>query len=133
MSATPQTVLVIDDEPEIVRLVIKIFQARGLRVISGKDGQEALDLVASDRPDLLLLDLDLPKLDGWEVCRRLKADAGTRGIPIVMMTAAHVSSESAERGLSAGADEYIQKPFLREVLVHNVERLLGIEPTAASE
>ncbi len=125
ISVMQRTLLVVDDEPEIVRMVAKIFEARGHRVVTGKDGQEALDLVAKERPDLLLLDLDLPKLDGWEVCRRLKADPALRGLPVVMMTAAHVSQEAAQRGIDAGADEYVQKPFLRDVLVHNVERLLG--------
>ena len=120
----PRTLLVVDDAPEIVRLVTKIFEARGLRVVAGKDGHEALELVASQRPDVILLDLDLPRIDGFEVCKRLKADASTKGIPIVMMTAAHASLEAARRGVDCGADEYVAKPFLREVLVHNVERLL---------
>jgi two-component system cell cycle response regulator len=119
-----KTILVVDDAPEIVRLVTKIFEARGHRLIAGRDGQEALDLVAKDRPDLIILDLDLPRVDGFEVCRRLKSDAATKAIPIVMMTAAHATQEAAKRGVNAGADEYVAKPFLREVLVHNVERLL---------
>ncbi len=125
-----RTLLVVDDEVEIVRLVTRIFQARGMRVLGAHDGAEALASVASDRPDLVLLDLDLPRVDGWEVCRQLKADAATRDIPIVMMTAAHTTLTSAQRGLEVGANEYIEKPFLREVLVHNVERLLGIAATA---
>jgi DNA-binding response OmpR family regulator len=116
--------LVVDDQPEIVNLIRRIFEARGFEIISGKDGQEALDLTRKERPDLLLLDLDLPRVDGFEVCRRLKADEATKKIPVVMMTAAHVSTEAANRGVTTGADEYIAKPFLREVLVHNVERLL---------
>jgi CheY-like chemotaxis protein len=120
-----RTLLVVDDQPDIVKLITKIFEARGMRVIAGRDGREALDMVAKDRPDVILLDLDLPAIDGWEVCRRLKSDPATQAIPIVMMTAAHVSPKAAERGIGGGADEYIAKPFLREVLVHNVERLLG--------
>lgn len=121
-----RTLLVVDDQPDIVRLVTKIFEARGMRVIAGRDGREALDLVAKERPDVILLDLDLPAIDGWEVCQRLKSDPNTKSVPIVMMTAAHVSPQSAKRGIDGGADEYIAKPFLREVLVHNVERLLGV-------
>jgi CheY-like chemotaxis protein len=120
----PRTLLVVDDAPDIVRLITKIFEGRGLRVLAGKDGQEGLDLVAAHRPDVVLLDLDLPRIDGFEVCRRLKADEATRSIPIVMMTAAHVSPAAARRGVDCGADEYVAKPFLREVLIHNVERLL---------
>jgi CheY-like chemotaxis protein len=73
----------------------------------------------------VLLDLNLPRMDGWEVCRRLKSDPRTRAIPIVMMTAAHVTPNDAAHGIELGADEYVIKPFVREVLVHNVERLLG--------
>ncbi len=124
-------VLVVDDEPEILKMVAKIMEARGHRVTLARDGQEALDRVVSDRPDVMILDLNLPKLDGFEVCKRLKSDAGTRAIPIVMLTAAYVSVEDATRGVGVGADEYVVKPFLREVLVHNVERLLDAAASAA--
>jgi DNA-binding response OmpR family regulator len=123
-------VLVVDDEPEILKMVSKIMEARGHRVTVARDGQEAIDQVGRDRPDVMILDLNLPKMDGFEVCKRLKTDAGTRKIPIVMLTAAYVSVEDATRGVGVGADEYVVKPFLREVLVHNVERLL--EAAAAS-
>ncbi len=117
-------VLVVDDEPEIVTLVAKLLEARGHRVTVGRDGQEALDLVAAERPDLVVIDLNLPKIDGFEVVRRLKSDDATRDLPVVMMTAAFPTHEDADRGLALGADEYVVKPFLREVLLHNVERLL---------
>ncbi len=119
------TLLVVDDEPEIVKLVTKIFEARGATVLSCSDGQQALDKVPAAMPDIVLLDIDLPKVDGWEVCKQLKSNELTRRIPIVMMTAAHVTTAEAEKGLGLGADDYIQKPFLREVLVHNIERLLA--------
>jgi DNA-binding response OmpR family regulator len=117
-------ILVCDDEPEIVKLVAKLMEARGHRVTIARDGQEALDAVAAERPDLVVLDLNIPKVDGFEVCRRLKAGDDTRAVPVVMMTAAFPTVEDADRGLTLGADEYVVKPFLREVLVHNVERLL---------
>ena len=119
------TLLVVDDEPEIVKLVTKIFEARGATVLSCSDGQQALDKVPAAMPEIVLLDIDLPKVDGWEVCKQLKSNELTRRIPIVMMTAAHVTTDEAEKGLGLGADDYIQKPFLREVLVHNIERLLA--------
>ncbi len=124
-------VLVVDDEPEILKMVAKIMEARGHRVTMAKDGQEALDAVVRDRPDVLILDLNLPKMDGFEVCKKLKTDPGTKAIPIVMLTAAYVSVEDATRGVGVGADEYVVKPFLREVLVHNVERLLEAAAAAA--
>ncbi len=118
-------VLVVDDEPEIVKMVAKIMEARGHRVTLARDGQDALDAVARERPDVMILDLNLPKVDGFEVCKRLKTDPTTKAIPIVMLTAAYVTVEDATRGVGVGADEYVVKPFLREVLVHNVERLLA--------
>ena len=117
-------ILVVDDEPDIVRVVVKIMEARGHQVTTARDGIEALDRVTLDPPDLVILDLNLPRIDGYEVCKRLKTDARTSHIPIVMMTAAYVSVEDAREGQRVGADEYVIKPFLREVLIHNVERLL---------
>lgn len=118
-------VLVVDDEPEIVKLVAKFLEGRGHRVTIARDGQEALDAIAAERPDVLVIDLGLPKVDGFEVTRRLRSDPATKDLPIVMMTAAFPTVEEADRGLSLGADEYVVKPFLRDVLVHNVERLLS--------
>jgi CheY-like chemotaxis protein len=120
-------ILVVDDEPDIVKLVAKLLEARGHRVSIGRDGQEALELVAAERPDVLVIDLNIPKVDGFEVVRRLKTDSATRSLPIVMMTVAYPTVADADRGLTVGADEYVVKPFLREVLVHNVERLLAAE------
>jgi DNA-binding response OmpR family regulator len=121
------TLLVVDDERELGDAVTQIFARRGYRVIGASDGNEALERVAHERPDLILLDLHLPKLDGWQVCRRLKQDPATADIPIIMMTAANPTMAEAQEGLELGADEYVAKPFLREVLIHNVERLLGRE------
>ena len=118
-------ILVVDDEPEIVKMVGRILEGRGHRVSTARDGQEALDAVERERPDLLIIDLNLPKLDGWEVTRRLRAGATPKDLPIVMMTAAFPTVADADRGLTVGADEYVVKPFLREVLLHNVERLLA--------
>jgi len=118
-------ILVVDDEPEIVKLVAKLMESRGHSVVIAKDGEEALAAADRERPDLVVLDLNLPKVDGFEVCRRLKSGAGTKHIPVVMLTAAYVSVDDANRGLGIGADEYVVKPFLREVLLHNVERLLN--------
>jgi DNA-binding response OmpR family regulator len=121
--------LVVDDEPEINKLVARIFEKRGYRVTSALDGAEALAAVKRQRPDLIMLDLNLPKIDGWEVCRQLKSDPATRAIPIIMLTAAHANVDDAQIGLGLGADEYVAKPFVKAVLLHNVERLLGREHT----
>ena len=123
------TLLVVDDEPEINKLIARIFEKRGYRVNSALDGAEALAAVKRQRPDLIMLDLNLPKIDGWEVCRQLKSDPATRAIPIIMLTAAHANVDDAQIGLGLGADEYVAKPFVKAVLLHNVERLLGREHT----
>ena len=123
------TLLVVDDEPEINKLVARIFEKRGYRVNQAIDGADALASVERDRPDLIMLDLNLPKVDGWEVCRQLKSDPATRAIPIIMLTAAHANVDDAQIGLGLGADEYVAKPFVKAVLLHNVERLLGREHT----
>jgi len=117
-------ILVVDDEPDIVRVVVKIMEARGHTVATARDGMEALDLIGANPPDVVILDLNLPRIDGYEVCKRIKTDPKTAGVPVVMMTASYVSIEEAAKGESAGADEYVVKPFIREVLIHNVERLL---------
>ncbi len=117
-------ILVVDDEPDIVRVIVKILEARGHQVASAKDGVEALEAVAAAPPDVVILDVNLPRLDGYEVCRRIKADPRSAHVPVVMMTAAYVSVDDAREGARAGADEYVIKPFLREVLIHNVERLI---------
>ncbi len=117
-------ILVVDDEQDVVRVVVKLMTMHGHEVRTAADGFEALEKVVAERPDVIILDLALPTMDGFEVCRRLKSDEATRSIPIVMMTAAYVSMDDARLGEQSGADEYVVKPFLREVLIHNVERLL---------
>jgi len=118
-------ILVVDDEPEIVKMVGRLMEANGHRVTTARDGQEALEAVERERPDLLIIDLHLPKLDGFEVTKQLRSQPSTKDMPIVMMTAAFPTVADADRGLTVGADEYVVKPFLREVLLHNVERLLA--------
>jgi DNA-binding response OmpR family regulator len=117
-------ILVVDDEPAILRFVVKILEARNHQVLSAEDGRAGLELAQKELPDVVVLDVNLPKLDGYAVCKELKSGETTRHIPIVMMTAAYTTVEDANRGAGSGADEYVVKPFLREVLLHNVERLL---------
>jgi len=125
-------ILVVDDEPDIVRMVSKILENQGHTVINGGDGEQALAQLAEHKPDLVLLDLHLPKLDGFEVCRRIKADPATRQTPVIMMTAAYTNVEDAAKGLDIGADEYVVKPFFKDILLHNVDRLLSGKATKES-
>jgi len=118
-------ILVVDDEPAILKFVVKILRARDHDVISAEDGRDALDMARAEMPDVMVLDVNLPRMSGLEVCKTLKTDEATKGIGIILITAAYVSVEDAGEGEDCGADEYVIKPFLREVLVHNVERLLA--------
>ena len=117
-------ILVVDDERDIRLLVEKILTALGHMVSLAEDGETGLGFALVKKPDLILLDLNLPKMDGFEVCRRLKTDAATREIPVIMLTAAYPEWEDAQKGFGLGADEYVIKPFASELLLHNIERLL---------
>jgi CheY-like chemotaxis protein len=115
-------VLVIDDEPDVVRLVLKVLSGRGHVVQVARDGASALTRVKHEPPDMILIDSDLPKIDGAEVCRRIKTDPATQRIPIVMMTTSYI--DIYDVGAEAGPDAFIVRPFVREVLANAVERVL---------
>ena len=117
-------ILVVDDEPAIVMFVTKILEARDHVVVSAADGEAGLEAARREMPDVMVLDINLPKMDGLKVCKILKSDPATKHIGIVMITAAYTTVEDATQGEDCGADEYVVKPFLREVLLHNVERLI---------
>jgi CheY-like chemotaxis protein len=118
-------ILVVDDEADIVRTVTRALEQRGHVVTTARDGAEAIASVQAEAPDLLVIDLALPKIDGPEVARRLKADPSTRRVPILMMCASYLALEAAAEGREQGADEFVMRPFLRDVLVRQVERLLA--------
>lgn len=125
------TVLVVDDERNIVELARLYLAKDGFRVLAAPDGRRALDLVQQERPDLVVLDLMLPEVDGWEVCRRLRQ--GGNEVPIIMLTA---RSDDVDRivGLELGADDYMTKPFNPRELVARVRavlRRMGAAPAQA--
>ena len=115
-------VLVIDDEPDAVRLILKVLSGRGHVVQTVRDGASALTRVKQEPPDVILLDSDLPKIDGAEVCRRIKTDAATERIPIVMMTSSYI--DIYDVGAEGGPDAFVVRPFAREVLANAVDRIL---------
>jgi CheY-like chemotaxis protein len=115
-------VLVIDDEPDVVRLIIKVLSGRGHVVQVARDGATALERVRLEPPEVILLDSDLPKIDGAEVCRRIKTDARTNKIPIVMMTSSYI--DIYDVGAEGGPEAFVVRPFVREVLANVVERAL---------
>jgi two-component system, OmpR family, KDP operon response regulator KdpE len=119
----PARILVIDDEPDIVRLVAKVLSAHGHHVVSGRDAAAALDELDREPPDVLIVDAGLPGIDGIELVRRLKTNPATRHVPIMLMSSAYLSLGDGPR-----ADEYLVKPFTREALIGNVDRLLKPRP-----
>jgi DNA-binding response OmpR family regulator len=114
------TVLVVDDEPRYVRWITVNLQGAGYKVLTASDGQAALDTTAHDRPDLLLLDIGLPVLDGLEVCRRIREFSI---VPIIMLTARAGDADKVA-GLDAGADDYLAKPFGPPELLARVRAVL---------
>ncbi len=116
-------ILVVDDEEDIRELVQLNLDREGYRVLTCETGEQAMAVARAKTPDLIVLDLMLPGIDGLEVCKRLKADSSLREIPVVMLTAKGEESDIVA-GLELGADDYISKPFSGKVLVARVRRLL---------
>jgi len=127
MATNRQLVLVVEDEADILEVIQYNLSREGFRVSGVRDGAEAVEAVRRQNPDLVLLDLMLPGLDGLEVCRRLKADPVTRGIPIVMVTAKGEESDIV-LGLGLGADDYVAKPFSPRELLARVKAVLRRGP-----
>ncbi len=117
------TILVVDDEEDIRELVSLNLDREGYTVLTCETGEQALALARAKKPDLVLLDLMLPGIDGLEVCKRLKADPARQHVPVVMLTAKGEESDIVA-GLELGADDYVTKPFSGKVLVARVRRLL---------
>jgi two-component system alkaline phosphatase synthesis response regulator PhoP len=120
----PTRILVADDDPSILRLLQLNFELEGFEVLTAPDGEEALAKALSSSPDIVVLDVMMPGLDGWEVCRRLKEDETMRDVPVILLTAL---GQEAERrhGLEIGAAEYLQKPFDPDRLVSVVKSTLA--------
>ena len=121
-------VLVIDDEPDVVRLISKVLSGRGHVVHTVRDGANALVRVNTERPDVILIDSDIPKIDGAEVCRQIKTNPVTRRIPVVMMTASYI--DLYDVGAEDGPDAFVVQPFARDVLGDAVDRAV-LRRTAA--
>ena len=121
------TILIVDDEPEIVKLVRAYLEAASFRVVSAKDGREALLVVRHEKPDLIILDLTMPEMDGLEFTRRLRQEKNT---PIIMLTA-RVEEMDRVIGLELGADDYVSKPFSPREIVARVRAVLRrVQPDA---
>jgi len=109
-SGLPGKILIVDDNQDSRELVVKILKARGYQTIEAVDGEEALEKAVAERPDLILMDRSLPKIDGYEVTRRLKGREEFKDIPIVALTA-HAMRGDREKALEAGCEGYISKPI----------------------
>ena len=118
-------VLVVDDEPGIVAIVQTNLEAEGYSVVAAADGEEALRRVQEEHPDLVILDVMMPVMDGWQVLERLERDEKTAGLPVIMLTA-KAQDEDILQGLEQGAVEYMTKPFYPEDLAASVTLLLSV-------
>jgi DNA-binding response OmpR family regulator len=118
------TILVADDEEDLRELVTYRLTRSGYQVIGAGDGLQALELAAERTPDLMVLDVMMPKLDGYELTRRVRAEAALRSIPVILLTARSQESD-IDRGFEVGADDYLKKPFNPDELVARVRAVLG--------
>ena len=117
-------VLAADDEEDILGLIVFRLEHSGYTVIPARDGAEALELARNSQPDLAILDVMMPKIDGFELTRRLREDEETSEMPIILLTA-RTQEDDVQRGIDAGADDYIRKLFSPEELRSRVEAILG--------
>lgn len=120
----PHRILIVDDEPNIVVPLEFLMKREGYEVAIAEDGQAALDALAEKAPDLVILDVMLPRMSGFDVCRHIRADARWRGLKILMLTAKGRDSEM-QKGLELGADAYVTKPFSTRDLVARIRTMLG--------
>ena len=122
---TPQAVLLVDDNPQHLELLeVYMEDLPEVRLVTAVNGLEAMKKVQDESPDLVLLDIMMPKMSGFEVCKRIKSDPQTRGIIVVMVTALNETSD-IERAAECGTDDYLSKPIDRKALVDLVRNLLA--------
>lgn len=124
-------VLLIDDEPEVVETVKFLLGLKNFEVVDARDGVEGLTKAKEEKPDLILLDIMLPNINGYEVCANLKRDPETSDIPVLFMTARD-DTDSVIRAHRAGANDYIVKPFSTTVLFNKINKHLAARKSAAA-
>ncbi len=118
-----KSILIVEDEESLLKLESILLISKGYEVHGAKNGREAIDFLKTNLPDLILLDIMLPEMDGFEVCSMIRADGRTKHIPVVMLTAKK-SREDMERGEEVGANWYITKPFKSAMVTETVKRFL---------
>jgi DNA-binding response OmpR family regulator len=119
MSATPSRILIVDDEADLVAVLRFGLEAEGFEVVDASDGEDGLTKARDARPDLMVLDLMLPKMDGYKVCRALKYDERYRAIPIIILSA-RSGSQDRQLALDMGADDFVTKPYDMRDLVRRI-------------
>jgi CheY-like chemotaxis protein len=124
MKTTKPCVLIVDDYADNREMYVEYMLHKGYDVVEATNGNEAIERAFSSRLDLVVMDLSLPGIDGWEATRRLKADPRTKGIPVVVVTG-HAHSEDLETAKAAGCDAFLTKPCLPQELFEKVESMLG--------
>lgn len=118
------TVLLVEDNEDNLAVYRTILDHVGYAVVEARDGEEGLARATGEKPDVILMDISIPKIDGWEVTRRLKAEEETKDIPIIALTA-HALDEDREKAFNVGCDGYLAKPIEPRRVVEEVERLVG--------
>ena len=124
MSVAKGKILVVDDEIYIVHILDFSLGMEGYQVLTALDGEQALEKARAEHPDLIVLDIMMPKLDGYETCKALKSDANTRNIPVILLSAKGRNVDQ-KVGFEVGADDYITKPFSPRKLVERINAILG--------
>ena len=119
-----KTILIADDEPYLIRSLSYVLQREGYHVESAVDGQEAMSKIETLRPDLVFLDLMLPRLDGFQICRRVKERPDLRSIYVIILTAKG-QQEDRQKGFQAGADAFMTKPFSPKEIIDKLRQILG--------
>jgi DNA-binding response OmpR family regulator len=124
------SILVVDDEPDVVAFLERTLRADGFEVLSAYDGIAALDMASTDKPDMIILDIMMPMMSGYEVCEQLKSNPSTQHIPVMCLSSAH-SADARAKTIRAGAVNLVTKPFMPAELLAQVRRYLPKDgPTA---
>jgi len=117
-------ILIVDDKREVVELVTATLEGEGYQIISASDGREALEKIGKEKPDLVLLDVVMPKMNGLEVLAKVKKDPQTKDVPIIMLTAKGQQLDK-DKGMRLGAEDYIIKPFSPSHLLRKIEEIMA--------
>lgn len=123
-------ILIIEDETDLINILRINLESKNFTVISANDGDSGLSKVKLEKPDLIILDLKLPNLGGFWVCKALKSQEEYKSIPIIIITGAYVSEEDKNQSLALGAQTYLEKPFQSKTLINEINKILSPEKTA---